>query len=200
MSDRNTEAERLDQTRARAEAATPGPWGTYRDLNGAYTIQARVRTTAHGMVTDGAVAEILADSDDQGYSDAQFIAEAREDVPFLLAEVERLRAERDALQTSFDTAIRGFNASAIQIAELRDRVAELTAERDRARAAAVALEQELASTERETRDRIVADLEAAIDGTRQHAADLGEPAMEARILGYRAAQRIVQGDAEAVAR
>ncbi|MEK4178508.1 hypothetical protein NSQ61_02780 [Aeribacillus sp. FSL K6-1121] len=62
----------------RAEKASPGPW---------------VKTFATGI-------EIVCDfetkiiSDDSGvirYSDAEFIAHAREDVPKLVAEVERLR-------------------------------------------------------------------------------------------------------------
>ena len=85
------DAERLAEMRQRAEAATPGPW-------------------AQGMVGDSVINEVdcsatfgfievnaeLSDDGNFGVSDADFIAHARQDIPDLLAEVERLSAERDA--------------------------------------------------------------------------------------------------------
>lgn len=73
----------IDAIRARAEAATPGPWADH-----------------DGPLLEDVVAYIYSDADEA------FIAHAREDVPALLAEVERLgigalraaEAERDRLR------------------------------------------------------------------------------------------------------
>lgn len=69
--------EQLDEIRARADAATPGPWINDDDLS---------ITGANG--TDVCIWWDLVSADD-----AEFIAAARTDVPALLAEIERLRAE-----------------------------------------------------------------------------------------------------------
>ncbi|MEZ3180347.1 hypothetical protein KYY02_17130 [Streptomyces pimonensis] len=95
MSDRLT-PEREAEIAKRADAASRGLWGSHRDLNGAYTIQARPRTTRYGMENDGDIATLAADrTDAESYANARFIAHAREDVPALLAELAAVRAERD---------------------------------------------------------------------------------------------------------
>ncbi|MGQ4437996.1 hypothetical protein ACN6LI_003362 [Streptomyces violaceoruber] len=95
MTDRLT-PEREVEIAARNEAATPGPWGSHRDLNAAYTIQARPRTTRNGMENDGIIATLPTDrTDAENYANARFIAHAREDVEALLAENAHLREERD---------------------------------------------------------------------------------------------------------
>ena len=73
--------DRLDEIRARAEAATPGPW---RELDAAYGM------IVHDTGPDSAQIVVLADHRFGG-PDSTFIAHAREDIPYLLAEVERLR-------------------------------------------------------------------------------------------------------------
>ena len=67
----------LDAIRARAEAATEGPWE-------AEALEGNIVTP-----TQGTIVEVYSWTD----ADAEFIAHAREDVPALLAEVEQLRAE-----------------------------------------------------------------------------------------------------------
>lgn len=74
--------ERLDAIRSRADGATSGPWGCYGD--GAHEV------FDAGEYSDGDRGEVVAAVIDK-LSDAVFIAEAREDIPALLAEVERLR-------------------------------------------------------------------------------------------------------------
>jgi hypothetical protein len=71
----------LDAIRARAEAATPGPWERSGSL-----VQAgrRARRARVGQTWGLAWKQ-----------DAEFIAHAREDVPALLDEVERLRGEAE---------------------------------------------------------------------------------------------------------
>ena len=80
--------DRLDEIRARTEAATPGPWRAYGN-----TVE-QEKTGCHQVVgtefTGGGYMayERLTTKDE----DATFIAHAREDIPYLLAEIERLRA------------------------------------------------------------------------------------------------------------
>jgi hypothetical protein len=83
--------EREQEIRARAEAATPGPWCTdsweiYQGAEYEPGISQWIGETCRG-----------ATSPEQDRADADFIARAREDVPALLAELARVRAERDAL-------------------------------------------------------------------------------------------------------
>jgi hypothetical protein len=72
----------LAAIRARVEAATPGPWRTH--------IYPMGESTIYGVGTCGA-----------GPEDLAFIAAARTDVPDLLAEVERLRAELAAVRAYY---------------------------------------------------------------------------------------------------
>nr|WSZ21196.1 hypothetical protein OH837_48995 [Streptomyces canus] len=82
----------IDEIRARADAATPGHWGTDYDGNGTYYVHARMRTTpAEGMASDGVVAELHGEhGDGQTYANATFTAHARNDIPFLLDRVTEL--------------------------------------------------------------------------------------------------------------
>ena len=75
--------ERLDAIQARVDGATGGPWGCYGD--GAHEV------FDAGEYSDGDRGEVVAAVIDK-LSDAVFIAEAREDIPALLAEVDQLRA------------------------------------------------------------------------------------------------------------
>ena len=74
--------ERLDAIQARVDGATNGPWGCYGD--GAHEV------FDAGEYGDGDRGEVVAAVIDR-LSDAVFIANAREDIPALLAEVQRLR-------------------------------------------------------------------------------------------------------------
>ncbi|WP_046248086.1 hypothetical protein [Streptomyces sp. MBT28] len=106
MNDRLTPS-REAEIAARAAAATRGPWGSHRDLDAVYTVQARPRTTRHGMENDGIIAALPADrADAESYANARFLAHAREDVPALLAELAAVRAERDQARQRAN-AVRG---------------------------------------------------------------------------------------------
>lgn len=73
--------DRLKEIKARCEAATPGPWEVgYSSLGGMTVVNVR------GSEFPCWKTQIYKD-------DAEFIAHARQDVPWLVAEVERLRAE-----------------------------------------------------------------------------------------------------------
>ena len=77
-------AEQLNEIKARAEAATPGPW----------RVQIHEPSLSRMVVSDNCTLDI-----DFGYvgnrteEDAEFVANARVDIPALIAEIERLHKE-----------------------------------------------------------------------------------------------------------
>lgn len=68
---------RLDEIRERLEAANPGPWEVVDSRNG----------LGFGIVSNDSSAEWAGAI---WRAEAEFIAHAREDIPFLLGEIERL--------------------------------------------------------------------------------------------------------------
>jgi hypothetical protein len=78
----------LNAIRKRAEAATEGPWTTFDDVQ----YIARRTVYEYDEWTESNV-DVIADCSHM--HDATFIAHARQDVPALVAEVERLRAGID---------------------------------------------------------------------------------------------------------
>jgi hypothetical protein len=94
-----SEAERITQIEARLEAATPGPWeldeipetgecGVFGGPNFWYS-------EGHAMVCANAY-----------YDDAGFIANAREDIPYLLAALRAAEArEQEAKAIGWDEAV-----------------------------------------------------------------------------------------------
>lgn len=92
--------EELEAIEARANAATPGPWERWPDDVDGGDGWALV-SDADGEPVVGAhpcPLEQCADAE----ADYAFIAHARSDVPALIAEVRRLRSERDALRVRLD--------------------------------------------------------------------------------------------------
>lgn len=78
----------LDAIRARVEAATPGPWFAWsRGVGWLIGLD----PDANQCIPGGFRTDIAREAD------AEFIAHARTDVPALLAEVEQLRAQWDAV-------------------------------------------------------------------------------------------------------
>ncbi|MET9813213.1 hypothetical protein [Streptomyces sp. NPDC006355] len=85
---------RLAEITARAKAATPGPWCTdsweiYQGAEYEPGISQWIGETCRGATTC-----------EQDRADAEFVAHAREDVPALMAEVERLTAELAGARTA----------------------------------------------------------------------------------------------------
>jgi hypothetical protein len=72
--------EQLNAIRERAEKATAGPW-EYYEVNGGYTVELNDRGEAILSYYDRS----------EAVSNAEFIANARQDIPALLAEVDRLK-------------------------------------------------------------------------------------------------------------
>lgn len=81
--------EQLDEIQERVNDATSGPWDCYG--NGAHEV------FDAGEYDDGDPGELVAPVVTK-LDDAEFIAHARTDVPALLAEVERLRADNTRLR------------------------------------------------------------------------------------------------------
>ena len=79
--------DRLEEIRQRAEAATPGPWVAYgntvdQEKTGWHQVVGTELTGLPYMTYERLTTK---------NEDATFIAHAREDIPYLLAEAERLR-------------------------------------------------------------------------------------------------------------
>lgn len=82
-------SDRLADIKAREQAAFGGPWEALdADENG-----------MHAVAVDGTVLVEVGD-----FCDAEFIAHARDDIPHLLALVESLTADRDALRITASLA------------------------------------------------------------------------------------------------
>jgi hypothetical protein len=84
--------EELAAIRERAEKATPGPWrwSNAKVLNGKYDFVPQGSYLADTLIMFG-------DTYENGEHDAEFIAHAREDIPRLLDEIERLQRVMAAL-------------------------------------------------------------------------------------------------------
>lgn len=87
-------SERLAEIRARCDKATAGPWtvrarAPYHECDVIYH-ECDVRGPERGLF-GGQFAKTV---------DAAFIAHAREDVPYLLAEIDRLRSELEAAKAT----------------------------------------------------------------------------------------------------
>ena len=87
--------ERLAEIRVRAEAATPGAWRDDRRADGVPAVHNGKVRICDTYRADG-----------QSVLNAEFIAHAREDVPALLDEVERLTDENTRLRVELEAAKR----------------------------------------------------------------------------------------------
>ena len=95
----------LDAIRARAEAATPGPWEPDTSVRGDCVVWGpdgqfllTQQAEPHWLPdANGAPRQVAFDVDRR---DCEFIAHAREDIPALLAEIERLRAKAEDVRNA----------------------------------------------------------------------------------------------------
>lgn len=108
------DADRLNEIRARVQAATKGTWGTVYD-GAVYYLAADMRLTAEGTVCSREIGEIP-DADDtaQAFHDAMFIGRAPDDIRFLLNMITQLLAENQELAAENETLTRalGLNEAA----------------------------------------------------------------------------------------
>lgn len=118
----------LDAIRGRATAATPGPWVT-GDRIGLEAWQAVLSPTGRMVGLDW---------EQGGEADAVFIANAREDVPALLSEVDRLRARVTELEERqpappHHNPLHDLTAASAVLDDALNRVGTLTSELNAAR-------------------------------------------------------------------
>ena len=161
----------LDAIEARVNAATPGPWITgvrWEDPCDVYWVPInRPGSDPDNPHQPDRIALIRYETCGFQYphyealSDAAFIAHARTDVPALVAEVRRLRAEREHMELNPTGTVDW----------LKNRVNELTAERD-----------QLTAYNRAVKGAN-ADLRAELNETRRH---LGEAVDVLTNLGWSA--------------
>lgn len=129
--------------KARAEAATAGPWRAVgRTMNNGHERRLSILTengdALHGNQLSGKAGTSIRMAE----ANADFIAHAREDVLALLAEVERLANERIAYKQGMDTCVEKADA-ALSLAQDLLRKSE-----DRGTAAEAALAEARAENER----------------------------------------------------
>ncbi len=102
-----TRSERLEEIRKRAEAATKGPW--------THALGCDADTAAGGCFARGpflgGIGDVPSpmewdDADRQSDVDQDFINNAREDIPWLLAEVERLESALEQLSEGHEADCR----------------------------------------------------------------------------------------------
>lgn len=77
----------IQEIRERHAASTPGEW--YPNRDGSFH-DVRIHDDDPSTLVDGMVAGLME------ATDAEFIAHAHQDVPWLLAEIERLESQLDA--------------------------------------------------------------------------------------------------------
>lgn len=90
----------LDAIRARAAAATAGPWRPHEEDGSNCVWREELPAASTCIMSHGtafALGVAVAATPDPNNEDATFIAHAREDVPALLAEVDTLRAALGSL-------------------------------------------------------------------------------------------------------
>lgn len=156
----------LARLRELADAATPGPWCTdiweiYQGTEYQPGISEWIGETCRGRV------EGLA----QDKADASFVAAAREAVPALLAEVERLRADRDAFCDRVDTLTAVAQSNKRYVQEMFAELQTVRRERSEARARVAELEQQTdaeLTVYRASHDSIVMGYYTNRDAARAH--------------------------------
>lgn len=125
--------EQLAEIKARCEAATEGPWEYDERVRVAAVYSGERRNCfldwepndwlSYYKFPVSAYGEEL--TDEQRLATMRFIAHAREDIPALLAEVDRLRAENEVLRIQRDAAIDETYTTDAECWRLREQLAAL---------------------------------------------------------------------------
>ena len=111
----------LEAIEARANAATPGPWYNLDD----WMIHTEPDFEHNGIPNSKVIGTVKK-------ADADFIAHSREDIPALLAEVERQAAEIKTLSDFIEAYTDICDKHQETHHKLMDKIAAITAERDEA--------------------------------------------------------------------
>jgi hypothetical protein len=90
VAEREITDEDLDAMRARIAAATPGPWTSIVEGRDQTSGSSFIQTATQDLYVSG---EDYVGGGGHATADLDFIANARQDMPRLIAEVERLRQE-----------------------------------------------------------------------------------------------------------
>ena len=100
--------ERIAEIRAREKAATQGAWRAKSEALEADECGNATAEMTYVSTNDKGICILYGRGHDDANAqeDAAFIAHAREDIPALLDEVERLRAENEKLREEFGEAIK----------------------------------------------------------------------------------------------
>ena len=145
----NSDGIDLDAIKARAAAATKGPWiAEPEDAGENHYTPARVWAVTESDYWSSDVSEMQLAAG--GPNDMEFIAAARSDVPALVAEVERLRAE----QSEVLAVIRKYLPEAIGFNTLPEIVAGIARQRD--------FQHEVKDHLAETAQRLTTERDAAL--------------------------------------
>lgn len=117
MSDaiKDAEQQRLDAIKARADAASKGPWQSYSGKLRPKlpTVINEVRGPGSNTIVAWGGFDGVDASNKQKKADAKFIAHVRDDVPFLLEKITALSAERDAALARAEKAEAALNTPEI---------------------------------------------------------------------------------------
>jgi hypothetical protein len=139
VEDSMDDKKRLEEIEARAKAATPGPW--VREDDWMCEVNAELRELGVDHVTYENVVKLVAGLERicfNGSDDADFIAHAREDVPWLLSQLAQVQAERDQERARWmDATVAGTPEEAASDLE------QLEAERDKVQADCAVLREAL---------------------------------------------------------
>lgn len=101
-------AEQLNAIKERAAKATPGQWLVRKHTNGTIDVISVETTEHHEYLSRIELGEL---------EDAEFIAHAREDVPALVAEVERLTTVKHRLNSEIEIYRKQYEGAQIQLNE-----------------------------------------------------------------------------------
>jgi hypothetical protein len=104
----------LNEIESRANAATPGPWHL-NSADGGYTVCTGPEDDTEGP--HECIASIFDSADDSDFKNAVFCAHAREDVPALIDEVRRLRAEAEKNRRVFVWEMDKYEQAAFVLSE-----------------------------------------------------------------------------------
>lgn len=91
--------ERIAEIRGREKAATQGPWRAHKSFEVIYGQKSGCDST---IVCALESEDFMYSKERDMQANAAFIAHAREDIPALLDEVERLRAENQVLEKALE--------------------------------------------------------------------------------------------------
>ena len=121
---------RIAEIKQRVAEAAPGPWRIYEEFDGYASGSEPPFCIARGM--QGADGKGLNKGDDTecfNCADAEFMAHAREDVPFLLAQLAAEREMREKAEAERDKALAIAESAVSKMMVMED---DLDAERERA--------------------------------------------------------------------